>query len=166
MSTHTEDPPFIEDPAEPDRPPAAGPLTNLVIALVVVVLGSTALAGSLSLGVGTPSAPGPGGWPTLVSAVLIALGLALAVRARRTEDAERFTRAGLLVLAAVATMAVFVAVVGLIGFEIPTALLAFVWLRFLGRESWRVSILVSLATTIAFYLLFVAALDVTIPHMF
>ena len=84
MSTHTEDPPVIDEPAEPDRPQAAGPLTNLVIALVVVVLGGMALAGSLSLGVGTPSAPGPGTWPTLVSAALIALGLALAVRARRT----------------------------------------------------------------------------------
>jgi len=156
----------MDEPAEPDRPPAAGPVTNLVIALVVVVLGGAALAGSLSLGVGSPSAPGPGTWPAVVSVVLVLLGLVLAARARHAEAAERFTRAGLLVLAAVATMAVFVAVVGLVGFEIPTALLAFVWLRFLGRESWRISIILSLATTIAFYLLFVAALDVTIPHMF
>jgi len=166
VSTHTEDPPVLDEPAEPDRPPAAGPLMNLVIALVVVLLGAVALAGSLSLGVGTLSAPGPGTWPAVVGVVLIVLGLVLAARARHTDDAERFTRAGLLVLAAVATMAVFVAVVGLIGFEIPTALLAFVWLRLLGRESWRVSIVLSLATTVAFYLLFVAALDVTIPHMF
>jgi Tripartite tricarboxylate transporter TctB family len=166
VSTDTEDPPVLDEPAEPDRPPAAGPGTNLVIALVVVVLGGAALAGSLRLGVGTPAAPLPGTWPAVVSVVLILLGLVLAARARHTEDAERFTRAGLLVLAAVATMVGFVAVVGLIGFEIPTALLAFVWLRFLGRESWLVSIVLSLASTVAFYLLFVAALDVTIPHMF
>jgi putative tricarboxylic transport membrane protein len=166
VSTHTDDLPVMDEPAEPDRPPAAGPVTNLVIAMVVVVLGGGALAGSLSLGVGNPAAPGPGTWPAMVSVVVILLGLVLAARARHTEDAERFTRAGLLVLAAVATMAVFVAVVGLIGFEIPTALLAFVWLRLLGRESWRISIVLSLATTVAFYLLFVAALDVTIPHMF
>lgn len=156
----------MDEPAEPDRPQAAGPVTNLVIALVVVVLGGAALAGSLNLGVGNPAAPGPGTWPAAVSAVVTVLGLVLAARARHTGDAERFTRAGLLVLAAVATMAVFVAVVGLIGFEIPTALLAFVWLRLLGRESWRISVILSLAATVAFYLLFVAALDVTIPHLF
>ena len=154
-------------PTEPDdRPPAAGPVVNLVIALVIVVLGGAALAGSLSLGTGSLSAPGPGTWPALVGAALIILGVVLAVRARQTNDAERFTSTGLLVLAAVASMVVFLALVGVIGFELPTALLAFVWLRFLGHESWRTSIVISLATTIGFYLLFVAALDVTIPHLF
>lgn len=166
MRTHTEDPSAIDEPAEPDRPPVAGPVTNLVTALVVVILGGAALAGSLDLGVGSLSAPGPGTWPALVSTALIVLGLVLAAGAQRTHDAERFTRTGLLVLAAVASMAVFLAVVSVIGFEMPTALLAFVWLRFLGRESWRISIVLSLVVTLAFYLLFVGALDVTIPHMF
>jgi len=102
----------------------------------------------------------------MVSAALIVLGLVLGARARHADDAERFTRASLLVLAAVATMGVLVAVIGVIGFEIPTAVLSFVWLRFLGHESWRTSIVVSLAVAVAFYLLFVVALDVTIPHMF
>jgi putative tricarboxylic transport membrane protein len=151
---------------QPDRPPVAGPVTNLVIALVVVILGGATLAGSLSLGVGSPAAPGPGTWPAVVSAVLIVLGLVLAARARRTDDAERFTRSGLLVLAAVASMAGFVAAVGTIGFELPTAVLALVWLRFLGRESWRTSVVVSLAVTAALYLIFVGALGVTIPPLF
>jgi len=151
---------------ETDRPPAAGPLTNLVIAGSVVVLGGLAFAESLRLGVGRASAPGPGTWPALVSGVLLILGIVLAVRFRQVDDAERFGRTGLLVLAAVATMPVFVAVVGTIGFEIPTTVLAFVWLRFLGREGWRTSIAISLGATVAFYALFVAALDVSIPHLF
>jgi putative tricarboxylic transport membrane protein len=141
-------------------------VTTLVTAAFVVVLGGAALAGALSLGVGRPATPGPGTWPALVGGALVILGVVLAARARGTEDAERFTRTGLLVLAAIATMVVFVAVVGVIGFEIPTALLAFVWLRLLGKESWRLSIVVSLAATAAFYLLFVGALGVTIPHLF
>jgi hypothetical protein len=156
----------MDESAQPDGPPVAGPVTNLITALIVVIVGGAALAGSLDLGVGRLSAPGPGTWPALVSTALVVLGLVLAARARRTDDAERFTRTGLLVLAAVGSMAVFLAVVGVIGFEIPTALLAFVWLRFLGRESWRISIVLSLVVTLAFYLLFVGALDVTIPHMF
>ena len=160
-----EDRPAAGDTCEPDRPPAAGRATNLVIAAAVVALGGAALAGSISLGVGRAAAPRPGTWPMLVSIALIILGLVLALRTRNT-DAERFTRAGLIVLAAVASMIVYVAVIGIIGFELPTALLAFTWMRFLGRESWRLSIIISLAATVAFYLLFVGALDVRIPHLF
>jgi hypothetical protein len=42
----------------------------------------------------------------------------------------------------------------------------FVWLRFLGRESWRLSIITSLATVVVFYIVFVGLLAVPIPHMF
>ncbi|MEV6349073.1 tripartite tricarboxylate transporter TctB family protein [Actinoplanes sp. NPDC051851] len=153
-------------PVEADQPPVAGPGANLIIALIVVVLGVAGLAGSLRLDVGGPDAPGPGAWPAMVSTALIVLGLVLAARARRAGDAERFGRPGLLVLAAVGTMVAFVAVVGTIGFEIPTALLALVWLRLLGHESWRLSIALSLGVTVAFYALFVGALGVTIPHLF
>ncbi|MGJ6965971.1 tripartite tricarboxylate transporter TctB family protein [Streptosporangium sp. G11] len=162
----TEDRTATGESPDEMRPPAAGPLTNLVTAVVVMCLGGAALAGSLSLGVGSPSSPGPGTWPAIVSATLVVLGVVLAVRGRRTTDAERFTRTALLVLAAVGSMVLFVAVIGVIGFEIPTALLAFFWLRFLGREGWRTSIVMSLAITIVFYLLFVGALQVTIPHLF
>jgi putative tricarboxylic transport membrane protein len=153
------------DPAG-DRPPPLGPAGNLVVAAVVVALGVAAVAGALGLGAGTAAEPGPGTWPLLVGVVLTVLGVALASGFRRTDDAERFTRPALLVLAGLATMAAFVAVVGTIGFEIPAALLAFVWLRFLGHESWRTSVAVSLGVVVAFYLLFVGALDVSIPHLF
>ena len=45
-------------------------------------------------------------------------------------------------------------------------LLAFVWLRVLGRESWRTSIIASVAIVAAFYLIFVVALRTSIPHLF
>jgi hypothetical protein len=169
VSTPTEDLAATggsDEPAEPDRSPAAGAVTNLVTAGAVVVLGGLAFAGSLRLGVGRASAPAPGTWPALVSAVLVILGLVLAARFRHTDDAEKFTRTGLYVLLAVACMAAFVAAIGTIGFEIPTAVLAFVWLRFLGRERWGTSIAISVGATVALYLLFVAALDVSIPHLF
>jgi putative tricarboxylic transport membrane protein len=166
MSIATEDLPAADEPAEPQRPPAAGPMTDIVTAVVVVVLGGAALAGSINLDVGTLSAPGPGTWPALVSVTLMVLGAVLAARARQSADAERFTGSGLAVLAAVVSMAVYVAVIGIIGFEIPSALLAFVWLRWLGRETWRTSIVLSVAVTAVFYALFVATLDVTIPHLF
>ena len=155
----------LEHDAE-HRPPPAGPATNVVVALVVVALGAAALVGSFALGVGTAGSPGPGTWPLLISATLVVLGLALLPAARRTADAERFSRPSWLVLVGVATMIVFVVLLPVIGFEIPAALLAFVWLRFLGGESWRSSIVTSLAAVVGFYLVFVAALSVPIPHLF
>jgi putative tricarboxylic transport membrane protein len=147
------------EPAD-DRPPAAGPAANLIAAVVVIALGGAAVAGAAGLG------SGPGTWPMVIGVALVILGLVLALQARRAEPPERFTRSSLLVVAAVASMIAFVAVIATIGFEIPTALLAFVWLRFLGRESWRTSVAVSLGIVVVFYALFVGALDVTIPHLF
>jgi hypothetical protein len=156
----------LEEAGHEGRPPVAGRMTDLVVGVAVVTLGVAALLGSLALGVGSPSAPGTGTWPLLVSVVLVVLGLGLLALTGRTRDAERFTGAGRLVLAALATMIAFVAVVEVIGFEIPATLLMFVWLRFLGREPWRTSVITSLATVVAFYVVFVGLLAVPIPHMF
>ncbi len=148
------------------RPPPAGPVTNVAVAVVVVALGAAGLVGSLSLGVGSAGEPGSGTWPMLISHAMIVLGLALLPAARRTSDAERFAGPSWLVLIGLGTMVVFVALISVIGFEIPAALLAFVWLRFLGGESWRSSVITSLGVVVAFYLIFVAALAVPIPHLF
>jgi putative tricarboxylic transport membrane protein len=156
----------VEEAEHEGRPPAAGRTTDLVVGIAVVGLGVAALLGSLALGVGSARTPGPGTWPLLVSGVLVVLGGGLLATIGRTGDAERFTRATWLVLAGLATMAGFVAVVAVIGFEIPSALLMFVWLRFLGGEPWRTSIVTSIATVVGFYVVFVGLLAVPIPHMF
>jgi putative tricarboxylic transport membrane protein len=155
-----------EEAPEGDRPPAAGPLASVGAAVVVVAVGVAGLLGSWALGLGIPRSPGPGTWPFLVSAAMVVLGVLLGIGSGRTTDAERFARSSWPVLAGLATMLVFVALIGVIGFEIPSALLAFVWLRFLGGEGWRTSILTSLGIVVAFYLIFVGALAVPIPHMF
>lgn len=156
----------VEAEEHAGRPPATGTLGNLVIAAAVVLLGVAAVVGSLGLDVGSAAAPEAGTWPLMVSVVIVVLGVALLAVARRTDDAERFTRTSWLVLAGLVTMVVFVVVLPVIGFEIPAALLAFAWLRFLGHEGWRTSIVTSLAVVVAFYLIFVAALSVPIPHLF
>ena len=156
----------VEAEEHAGRPPAAGPLSNVLVAAAVIALGVAALVGSAALGLGSARRPDSGTFPLLVSVVLVLLGVGLVVVARRTEDAERFTGASWLVLAGLATMVGFVAVIEVIGFEIPAALLAFVWLRFLGHEGWRSSVVTSLGVVVAFYLVFVVALSVPIPHLF
>ena len=73
--------PVVTGPVEPEEPPA-GPLDNLVTALVALGLGIAAVVGATALGVGSPAAPGPGTWPLLVGVVLTALSAVLAARAR------------------------------------------------------------------------------------
>lgn len=153
----------VEEVEHEFRPPVAGRATDVIVAVVVVGLGVATLLGSLALGVGSTAS---GTWPLLVSIVLVVLGLGLLALAGRTRDAERFTAASRLVLAGLATMVGFVALIAVIGFEIPSALLMFVWLKFLGGESWRTSVITSLATVVAFYVVFVGLLSVPIPHMF
>jgi hypothetical protein len=128
----------LEHEAE-HRPPPAGTWTNVAVALVVVALGAAALVGSVGLGAGDRREPG--------RRHLAAAGQHRDGRARggpwwRSPGVAR-RRAlrphQLLVLVGLATMVAFVVLLPVIGFEIPAALLCFVWLRFLGRESWRLS---------------------------
>ena len=156
----------VEEAEHEGRPPAAGTVSNVVTALAVLALGVAALLGSNALGLGTAAGPAAGTWPLLVAVVTVLIGAAMVAVARRTHDAERFTRASLLVLVGLATMVAFVVLLPVIGFEIPAALLCFVWLRFLGRESWRLSLLLSVGLVAAFYVIFVGALSVPIPHLF
>ncbi|MER7081026.1 Tripartite tricarboxylate transporter TctB family protein [Saccharopolyspora kobensis] len=149
---------------EPGRP--AGMAANAVVALVVVGVGICGAVGSWSLGLGSAAEPAAGTWPFLVSAAIAVLGVVLGLLVRRTDDAERMSSASWAVLAGVAAMAGFAAAITVIGFEIPAALLAFAWLRFLGRESWSTSVFGGLGIVVAFYVVFVGLLKVPVPHLF
>lgn len=151
---------------EAEKPPAAGTLANLAAALVVVALGVFGVVGALGMGIGSAASPDAGTWPMIISVAIALLGVALALTARTTRDAEKFSSASWLVLLGLGTMIGFASVIGTIGFEIPGVLLAFVWLKVLGREKWRTSVIASVAIVAAFYLIFVAALGTSIPHLF
>jgi hypothetical protein len=151
---------------EADNPPPAGLASNIAAAVVVVVLGVFGIIGALDLGVGSAAQPAPGTWPLIISVAIVVLGSALALTVRKTGNAEKFTSYSWRVLLGFATMVGFALVAGTIGFEIPAALLAFVWLKVLGHEGWRTSIIASVAMVVAFYLVFVVALGTSIPHLF
>jgi putative tricarboxylic transport membrane protein len=116
-------------------------------------------------GLGSLRRPGPGLWPFAVSVLIALLAIMLLVVGRHLDDAEKFTRASLLVLAGGATFVGLGLMLPTLGFEIPAILLGIVWLRFLGGESWRSTIVISVATTAAFYLLFLYALKIPLPHL-
>lgn len=148
-----------------ERPPAGGPAYQLVAAVVVLVLGVAAGWLAHGYGLGSLRRPGPGLWPFAVSVLIVVLGVVLLVRGRALDDAEKFTRSSLLVLVGAATFLGLGVLLPVVGFEIPAVLLCVIWLRFLGGESWRSTIVISVLTTAAFYLLFLYALSIPLPHL-
>jgi putative tricarboxylic transport membrane protein len=150
---------------EEHRPPAGGPAYQVVPSLVSLAVGVTGAVLASGYGLGTLRRPGAGLWPFVISVVIIALSLVLLVIGRKLDDSERFTRTSLLVLVGGASLVAFAALMPTIGFEIPALLLCALWLRFLGGESWRSTVLVSVGTVAAFYLLFLYGLRLALPHL-
>lgn len=150
---------------EEERPPPGGPAYQLLGALLAIVLGVTGAVLSYGYGLGSLSTPGPGLWPFAVSVGITILGAGLLLVGRDLQDSERFTRASMLPVIGVITFVLLAWLMPLIGFEIPSVALCIVWLRWLGGESWRMSIAVSVGTVAAFYLLFLYGLRIPLPHL-
>src|SRR5690606_28118233 len=83
--------------------------------------------------------------PAAGGVALAALATAQLVVGRWGGDGETFSHASWMAAAGAVTLVAYVALLPVIGFEIPSALLAFVWMRFLGHERSLVAILGSLA---------------------
>jgi putative tricarboxylic transport membrane protein len=132
---------------------------------VFLVLGVGAAVLAHGYGLGSLRRPGPGLWPFVVSVLIVALSVLLLVVGRTLDDAEKFTKASFLVLAGGATFIGLGVFMPTVGFEIPSIALCIVWLRFLGGETWRSTIVIALGTTAAFYLLFLYGLKISLPHL-
>ena len=151
---------------EEEKPPAAGALANAASSLVVLSVGIGAVILSVSMRLGTPDKPEPGLWPFVISLVMVALGVFQLILGRHNRDAEKFTRMSTAPLTGLVTLAAMVALMPLIGFELPALVLCIIWMRFLGGETWRSTLVISAAVVIAFYAIFVLALNTSIPHLF
>jgi hypothetical protein len=150
---------------EDERPPAGGPAYQIVGALAGVVVGVTGAVLSYGYGLGSLHQPGPGLWPFTVSVVIAVLSVLLLVVGRGLTDSEAFTRSSTLPVIGAVTFVAFGLLMPLIGFEIPAVALCVIWLRFLGGETWRNTIVISVATTAVFYALFLYGLRIPLPHL-
>jgi hypothetical protein len=151
---------------EEEAPEPAGGVANLVACVLTLAFGVAGMVLSLNLSLGSLTDPAPGFFPFVVSLITTVLSAAQIVLGRRGGDGEKFSRYSVTVVWGVISLLVFVAALPLIGFEIPALLLSFVWMKWLGGESWRSAILYSVLTVVAFYLIFVVALRTQLPHLF
>lgn len=151
---------------EEEAPEPAGGVANLVACVLTLAFGVAGMVLSLNLSLGSLTDPAPGFFPFVISLITTVLSAAQIVLGRRGGDGEKFSRYSVTVVWGVISLLVFVAVLPIIGFEIPALLLSFVWMKWLGGESWRSAILYSALTVVAFYLIFVVALRTQLPHLF
>jgi putative tricarboxylic transport membrane protein len=137
----------------------------MVAGALPILLGLCTLWLSRDLGVGTLTNPGAGRWPTIVGCLRVFTGAAIVLEARRDDDTEAFTRQAWAVGLGAASLALYAYLFELVGFEIPTIGLMVLWIRFLGRESWRTTAITAVVSTAAAYALFITGLGVPLPHL-
>jgi hypothetical protein len=150
---------------EEDRPPEGGPVYQTVGALVGIAIGVGGGVMSYGYGLGSFHQPGPGLWPFIVSVVIATLSVVLLIVGRGLNDSEAFTRSSALPLIGAVTFVAFGLLMPVTGFEIPALILCVTWLRFLGGESWRNTLVIGVATTATFYFLFLYGLRIPLPHL-
>ncbi|MFC3493890.1 tripartite tricarboxylate transporter TctB family protein [Glycomyces rhizosphaerae] len=155
-----------ESAVDAEEPRSGGRVQAVIAGVVPVVLGGVAAWLSFGLNIGSLTDPGPGLWPLIVAGLLVASGIGIiAVVAKARNDTEAFTGGTFAVLAAAGGLAVYASLYEIVGFEIPTVLLLFAWLRFLSRESWLSSAVIAVVATAVAYALFIIGLGVPLPHL-
>jgi putative tricarboxylic transport membrane protein len=152
-------------PSQHEEGPRAGPAVRLAGGLVPLAFGVAALVLAWRMRMGEPRDPGPGMWPAIISVAIIALSVVLLVRERDERDYERFSRGAWFNLLGVASLVAYVLLFRLVGFEVATLVVTAVWLKLLGGESWRTTIVLSALLTASLYTLFVLVLDAPIPRL-
>lgn len=157
--------PIGDDLQFEDVPEPGGPALGVVAAAVPVVLGVVGALLSWQLGVGDLADPGAGLWPFIVSVGMVAIGLALVATAVHDTSTERFTRGTTGTLIGAASLVAYAALIENIGFEISTVLLAVVWLKVIGSETWRSTVIVGVLSAAALHLIFVELLSVNLPRL-
>ncbi|MGV0810774.1 tripartite tricarboxylate transporter TctB family protein [Mycolicibacterium boenickei] len=150
---------------EEEGPPAGGPAYQVIGALIALAVGVAGAVLAYGYGLGSLREPGPGLWPFVVSVLISVLSVLLLVVGRGLTDSEKFTRSSVMAVVGAVTFVAFGLLMPLIGFEIPALLLCVIWLRFLGGESWRSTVVVSVVTTTVFYFLFLYGLSIPLPHL-
>jgi putative tricarboxylic transport membrane protein len=132
---------------------------NIVVALVLIAVGGLVIADSLRLGIGwAPDGPSPGYFPfytglLIVLSSLCTIGLTLMGRMGSNEPFVRREQFRGVMKVFVPT-AIYVALIGLIGIYVASALFIAVFMRWLGKFRWYLTILVSIAVPFALFVIF------------
>jgi putative tricarboxylic transport membrane protein len=138
--------------------------SDIIGSLILIIIGTSVVVGSIRLRIGTPTNPQPGFFPFLGGVILVGLSLILLAygwrgHGKRIEAFGEIRRPAILVMA----MAGYVGVLDHLGYVPATFLIALVILRVLGVKSWKVLGLASVLLAGGTYLLFARLLGIELP---
>lgn len=142
---------------------AASAHVHRLAPVCLLALGLFGIVEARKLGLGSLTDPGPGLWPLVVASIVVASAAILLVVDNRA-DYEAWSGRSARILGGVAGMAVYIVAFSYLGVAIATALLLAVWLRVFAGESWRSTIVLTVAGTAALYLIFAVLLNVPFPE--
>ena len=152
----------VDRPAEPDVRPE-----DLAVAGLCLLAAAVAVAESVPRYFGRQGI-GPGAFPTWVAVLLAGCGLAVifkAVRRRGLAPALDWPvgPARIRLLLAAGSMAVYLAVLPIVGFWLSSALLMVFHFRVLGGYSWRVAVPTALVSALLIAYVFGVLLYMPLP---
>lgn len=136
---------------------------NRLIGIIPLVVGIFGLAYAYTLKLGELTNPGPGLWPFVIGGAITVFSIMLLVAGHEGKGYERFTWGIRTVGLGGVSLAAFILLFEWIGFILPGFLTLVFWLRFMGGESWRLTLIVSLLSTAGFYVIFAVLLGVRFP---
>jgi putative tricarboxylic transport membrane protein len=136
--------------------------------LLLLAFGVSFVVGGRQFPYTTPNGPGSGFLPVWLGLVMSALALGLVVRAtRQTDPGPAWLPSGrplVRIVVVTAATALFIALVGVVGMALGTALFLVGLLRFLEGHSWAVTLGVAVGTALVNWLIFSFWLGVPFPR--
>lgn len=139
---------------------------HLLSGIVPLLMSAVFIFLSHQLALVQSNKPGPGLWPLILSVIIAAASILLLITDHKPDSHEKFSTKSKIVLYSVFSIIIFIYAFSKIGVVISSVLLLVFWLRIIGKESWRLTVLVSLSVTAFVYLLFVVWLRIPFPVPF
>jgi len=130
----------------------------------VLLVGMLFAIAARKLSLGRLVMPGPGLWPFVLGSILVILTVCLLFAEKTDDGVEKMTVNSRYVGYGAISLFGFVALFDYVGFLLPATLLMLLWLRFLGKESWRATIIGAVAVVAGFYVLFERLLRIPFPE--
>jgi putative tricarboxylic transport membrane protein len=118
---------------------------------------------SLQVGPIENSQMGAGLWPFLAATLLLVSAVAMMLGRPRAASQERPDFAPRPFILAIAVLFGFGLLLTSFGIFTASAVAAFVWLKFLAGESWRLSAIIAIVLGAVLYGLFIQILDIPLP---
>jgi putative tricarboxylic transport membrane protein len=142
---------------------------DVIACFLLIFVGVGVMFESIRLQIGTPLRPQPGLFPLLGGLLLVGLSLFVLTQRwlrRSTSSQEPRAVTGELrrPLILIASLGVYAAILGTLGFVLPTFILTGLILRVLGVKSWKILCLASLALSLGTYVLFGRILGIDLPE--